>query len=250
AWARQADAAGIMVIVDRISEIDIATLELLWQMVAQPGARCVGLVVGMRPGLAEVARLPDLPLRAEIRLQPFSPAALRVWLRGVLYWEASPEFSAWLYGQTDGYPAHLRAAIQQLRTEGLLGRLSDGVGWQVSPFIEEYPLRDWLSSMRAGDEKICAMVRPYGQLVGRGAELRTLKHALGTKRVVVVSGHGGVGKTHLALQAAAELASRYADGATVVHLAAMTAGEFLPAALVRALGQVIAGRQDPREVAQ
>jgi diguanylate cyclase (GGDEF)-like protein len=249
AWARQADAAGIMVIVDRISEIDIATLELLWQMVAQPGARCIGLVVGMRPGLAEVARLPDLPLRAEIRLQPFSLAALRVWLRGVLYWEAPPEFSAWLYAQTDGYPAHLRAAIRQLTTEGMLGRMSDGAGWQVSPFVEEYPLRDWLFSVRAGDEKICAMVRPYGQLVGRSTELRALRHALATKRVVVLSGHGGVGKTHLALQAAAELGSRYADGATVVHLAAMTAGEFLPAALVRALGLAIAGRQEPREIA-
>ena len=58
-----------------------------------------------------------------------------------------------------------------------------------------------------------------------------------------------MGKTHLALQAAAELAPRYADGMTVLHLAAMTAVEFVPAALVRALGLAIAGRQEPWEVA-
>ena len=67
--------------------------------------------------------------------------------------------------------------------------------------------------------------------------------------MVVLSGHGGVGKTHLALQVAAELGSRYADGVTVVPLAAMTAVEFVPAALVRALGLAIAGRQEPWDVA-
>ena len=138
----------------------------------------MGLVVGLRPGLAEIAGLPDLPLRAEVRLQPFSLAALQVWLRGVLHWEAPPEFSAWLYAQTDGYPAHLQAAVRQLVTEGMLTRLADGTGWQVSPFVEEYPLRDWLLSTRAGEEESSAGVRPYGLLIGRNTELRALTHAL------------------------------------------------------------------------
>ena len=119
-WAQQSDAAGVLIIADRVSEIDGATLKLLSHVVAHPGVRCVGLVAGLHLGLGETAGLPDLPLRAEVQLQPFSLAALQVWLRGVLHWEAPPEFSAWLYAQTDGYPAHLQASVRQLTTEGML----------------------------------------------------------------------------------------------------------------------------------
>ncbi len=206
-------------------------------------------MVGLDLGLAEMVRLPDLPIRAEIRLQPFSLAALHVWLRGVLHWEVPIEFSTWLHEETDGYPALLEAAVQQLAADGVLTRIPNGDGWQVSPFVHEYPLHAWLLRTRGREEEASAVVRPYGQLVGRSAELRTLKRALADQRVVVLAGHGGVGKTHLALQVAAELGLQFADGVIVVPLAAITEMEFVASALVRALGLVVAGRQEPQAVA-
>ena len=102
-------------------------------------------------------------------------------------------------------------------------------------------MRDWLVRQRARDEEASTIARPQGLLIGRNAELRTLKRALTAHRVVVLSGHGGVGKTHLALQAAAELGPQFADGAVVVPLAAITAVEFVPLAVVRALGLAVTG---------
>ena len=56
--------------------------------------------------------------------------------------------------------------------------------------------------------------------VGREAELAQLAKLLDTARLVTVTGPGGVGKTRLALRAAARAASRYRDGVLLVDLSA------------------------------
>jgi predicted ATPase/class 3 adenylate cyclase len=55
--------------------------------------------------------------------------------------------------------------------------------------------------------------------VGRDDELRSLSKALGSVRVVTLRGVGGVGKTRLALQVAAERVEDYPDGAWLCELA-------------------------------
>src|SRR5262244_179773 len=55
--------------------------------------------------------------------------------------------------------------------------------------------------------------------IGRGRELEQTAAALAQARVVTLTGVGGVGKTRLALQAAAEVAPRFADGAWLCELA-------------------------------
>jgi predicted ATPase len=56
--------------------------------------------------------------------------------------------------------------------------------------------------------------------VGRQRELAAVAEALDQARLVTISGVGGVGKTRLALQVAAELLPRYSDGAWFSELAA------------------------------
>jgi predicted ATPase/class 3 adenylate cyclase len=56
--------------------------------------------------------------------------------------------------------------------------------------------------------------------VGRSRELGEVSEALEAARVVTLTGVGGVGKTRLALQAAAELLPRFRDGVWLVELAA------------------------------
>jgi predicted ATPase/DNA-binding CsgD family transcriptional regulator len=57
--------------------------------------------------------------------------------------------------------------------------------------------------------------------VGREAELARLTALLGHARLVTVTGPGGVGKTRLALRAAARAAARFADGACLTDLSGL-----------------------------
>jgi predicted ATPase/class 3 adenylate cyclase len=57
--------------------------------------------------------------------------------------------------------------------------------------------------------------------IGREVEVHRVTEALGHAKVVTLSGVGGVGKTRLALQVAAELAPRFRDGTWLCELAAV-----------------------------
>jgi predicted ATPase/class 3 adenylate cyclase len=57
--------------------------------------------------------------------------------------------------------------------------------------------------------------------IGRKADVARVARALETSRVVTLTGVGGVGKTRLALQVAAEVLPRYRDGAWLVELASV-----------------------------
>ncbi|WP_081238381.1 ATP-binding protein [Streptomyces viridosporus] len=70
--------------------------------------------------------------------------------------------------------------------------------------------------------------------VGRSAELAELSRALGAARLVTVTGTGGIGKSRLALRAAARCAPR--DGAWRVELAPVRDPEFVDHAVMEALG--------------
>jgi predicted ATPase/DNA-binding CsgD family transcriptional regulator len=79
--------------------------------------------------------------------------------------------------------------------------------------------------------------------VGRTEELAALAGLLRRGRHVTVTGPGGVGKTRLALRAAADAANRYADGTCLVDLSGLADAALLPVAAAQGLG--LHGR-DPR----
>ncbi|NGO71572.1 ATP-binding protein [Streptomyces boncukensis] len=72
--------------------------------------------------------------------------------------------------------------------------------------------------------------------VGRTAELRQLVELLGQTRLVTVVGPGGVGKTRIALRAAARLAGHYTDGVCLVELTGLRDPELLAHTLATCLG--------------
>ncbi|MFC8871617.1 ATP-binding protein [Streptomyces sp. NPDC057148] len=93
---------------------------------------------------------------------------------------------------------------------------------------------------------------PHGNLpleldtfVGRAAELAELARALGSGRLVTVTGAGGVGKSRLAVRTAARCAPR--DGVWRVELAPVRDEEFVDYAVVEALGLVDHTTRLPRE---
>jgi predicted ATPase len=72
--------------------------------------------------------------------------------------------------------------------------------------------------------------------VGRESELAELEAAIAKHRLVTLTGVGGVGKTRLALQAAAELGSEFPDGVWFVELAPVGDPSSIPDAVATALG--------------
>ncbi len=78
--------------------------------------------------------------------------------------------------------------------------------------------------------------RSPATLVGRDDEISSIAALVRTRQLVTLSGVGGVGKTRLALAAAAELAGTYPDGVWLVELAPLGTPEAVPDALAQALG--------------
>ena len=72
--------------------------------------------------------------------------------------------------------------------------------------------------------------------VGRRGELARLEGALRAARLVTVTGVGGVGKTRLAVQAAAQASDRYPDGVFLVELSPLRDPGLLAATVAGRLG--------------
>jgi predicted ATPase/DNA-binding CsgD family transcriptional regulator len=72
--------------------------------------------------------------------------------------------------------------------------------------------------------------------VGRQRELAELGGLLRGARLVTVTGPGGVGKTRVALRAAAQLSGEFADGTCLVELSGLHDPELLPDTIATCLG--------------
>jgi predicted ATPase/DNA-binding CsgD family transcriptional regulator len=72
--------------------------------------------------------------------------------------------------------------------------------------------------------------------VGRETELASLAGLLGGARLVTVTGPGGVGKTRVALRAAARTAGSFADGVYLAELSGLRDPELLPHTVATCLG--------------
>jgi class 3 adenylate cyclase len=87
--------------------------------------------------------------------------------------------------------------------------------------------------------------------VGRSDEVRDLIDSLGRAHLVTVTGVGGVGKTRLAVQVAAELVLTFADGAWLCELAVAGDADTLAQVVASTLGVVQrAGRSLERSIVE
>ncbi|MFF0475553.1 ATP-binding protein [Streptomyces sp. NPDC004284] len=86
------------------------------------------------------------------------------------------------------------------------------------------------------------------RFVGRAAEQAALTALLETSRLVTVVGVGGVGKTRLALRAAAGAQKRYGEGVRLAEFAPLRDPGLVAYALVEALGLTDHTPRAPREV--
>src|SRR5919106_2781589 len=90
-------------------------------------------------------------------------------------------------------------------------------------------------------------------LIGRESELTRIRHHLedASARLLTLTGPGGIGKTRLALQAAADQIDRYRDGVFFADLSAARDAAAALQSIVQAVEVTVAGRDELRaELAQ
>ncbi|MDT5387259.1 MAG: hypothetical protein QOE04_900 [Mycobacterium sp.] len=97
-------------------------------------------------------------------------------------------------------------------------------------------IRNEFPPLRTG-ETVVAQHLPvqFTSFVGRESELNDLRRALVDNRLVTLTGAGGVGKTRLAVQVAAQVAGDF-GGVWLVDLAPINDPDLVPVAVIRALG--------------
>jgi predicted ATPase/DNA-binding SARP family transcriptional activator len=137
------------------------------------------------------------------------------------------------------------AAAYQRAVEALRRELG------AEPSAETQALFDRLQAARQEPPPPATLPAPSTPFVGRAEELRRLAQLLADPacRLLTLIGPGGIGKTRLALEAAAaqQQASAFQGRVYFAPLASLPAPSFLASAIATALGLTFHGLQEPRQ---
>jgi predicted ATPase/DNA-binding winged helix-turn-helix (wHTH) protein len=90
--------------------------------------------------------------------------------------------------------------------------------------------------------------RPLTSLIGRDAEIESVRASLGRQRLVTLVGAGGVGKTRLALALGADCGLSYPDGVWIIEFAKIANPDALVAVIADRLGLSSGGREPTIEL--
>src|SRR5262245_10990881 len=88
----------------------------------------------------------------------------------------------------------------------------------------------------AGERKRSNLPEALTPFVGRERELLEIKRLLPGKRLLTLVGVGGIGKTRLALQLAAEVIDAYRDGVWLAELGRLSDPSLVPASVAQVFG--------------
>lgn len=90
---------------------------------------------------------------------------------------------------------------------------------------------------------------PPTPLFGREGDLAALRELISNPqcKLITITGPGGIGKTRLALAAAADQTGQFQDGAVFVPLAGVSSAQFLPQAILSVLNVPFRGDLAPRQ---
>ncbi|QCX74297.1 Putative HTH-type transcriptional regulator [Streptomyces sp. YIM 121038] len=92
------------------------------------------------------------------------------------------------------------------------------------------------ASVRNGNDRLGNLPVEPNAFVGRKTELARIDQLLGRERLVTLTGPGGVGKSRLAVRAAAAARGRFPGGVWLVELSALTDPALVAVAIAQALG--------------
>jgi len=87
--------------------------------------------------------------------------------------------------------------------------------------------------------------RMLSSFLGREDEVAEITELLERHQLVTLVGSGGVGKTRISLQVAANLLDGSGDGVWFIELAPLTSGDYIPTTVAHALGLTLPAAGDP-----
>ena len=235
---------GLLVTVDDIPRIDRGSLGFLHDLFFYPDLPRLGLIF-TDGGVTNQLGFPwDISGAESARLRPLSREGVKVWVRQALQWEAPRSFQDWLYKQTGGLPGALKRGMTVLTRQGMLHPGLEG--WEITGDYSEIHLEELLERQTGA----LPINLPGGltDFVGREEEIKQLKQLFSENRLINLHGAGGMGKTRLALQAAAEYADQFVDGTCYVPLDGVKTADWLVSAIADALHYTFFGPREPDEL--
>jgi len=172
-------------------------------------------------------------LEDELRLASAMPRLLYVKV-------PAPDLEPGLERMLDGIRAEGAASYTTFTEAGELGELIAG---DLATILAER------FSAPAGDGLPSAIPEPVTAMIGRDADVDEVARMLTAahRRLIVLTGPGGVGKTRLALAVAERTRREWPDGAALVDLSAVTDPALVPDAIASALDLVGQGNERPLE---
>lgn len=231
---------GLVITLEGIAEIDRASLEFIRDVIAANSiVNLVLLYVDGDVASGDLA-LPEIVATARIELAPVSPHGLRVWLRHSLHWEAPDPVIQWLYSQTGGVAQRIQRALLRLSELGVLRHTAQG--WLIQPDFSTVDLSTFLQKGPALPLHNLPTAR--ANFIGRENLIRTVTELVHKKRLITLLGPGGIGKTRLALQVAAEVLPTFPDGIFFIPLAALATIDDLLIATVAEIQAPLGGAED------
>jgi predicted ATPase/DNA-binding winged helix-turn-helix (wHTH) protein len=140
--------------------------------------------------------------------------------------------------------AALRRALgdTQSPNQYVLNVVGRGYSFVASVSIERAPAVDRPSSAKLPPKR--EFPTPLTEVVGRDGDVADLVALLRTRRLVSITGSGGLGKTTLALAVAAQSQEAYKDGAYFVDLSAVSDASLISNAFAAVLGLAV-DKDDP-----
>lgn len=219
------ETRGVLVVADGAGAWSVAQERVAALLAADQPPTAVGMVLA-GPG-SGTHRVPvTMPLLGAVDLAPFSPSAMRVWLRTAVQGEPTGELVDWVATRSGGLPARAERALARLVDTGALEQIATG-GWALAAAAGTAapPVQPWLPTMLT-------------DFVGRACECEQVEQLLAHSRLVTLVGPGGIGKTRLSLAVAGGLHDHFAHGVVFVPLAEATTVQLVESAIARSLGVV------------
>lgn len=238
------DLNGVLITVDNIEQIDPATLNFLRDLLFSSRIPNLGLAYTCLLGDYQEAFPHGITNQPEIHLEPLARDGVRTWIRQTLQWEAPHELVEWLHQETNGLPGRVQRGLLYLLEEEYL--TPAGTNWSLNARYTSLDLHNILLKQEYRTNiHLPATPTPF---VGRDVELQKLKQILNQGRMITITGPDGIGKTRLAIQAAAESASIFDHGVYYVPIPAnRSTPDFLVSAIANATSFPFLGPELPRQ---
>lgn len=225
--------SGILILADDLHQADWVTLETLDWLIYSSPIPVLGLAYTYNPALSSrIGILDQVHYQETVELFPLTKDGVRIWLRSILQWEVPQDFLERIYCETRGLPSLVESAILNLVHRGILVR--EGDSWRIGADINTLSIQEYLHPRDRS--AILNLPSPLTLFVGRDVEIQSAKHSLEANPLLTIYGSGGVGKTRLAVQVAAEMADSFPNGVYFVLLDTVTNVDVLVSTIAETLG--------------